>query len=357
MYTDLSNLIISRGGSLREAAARIDRSRIGIVLVVDEDGRLAGTITDGDLRRAMLAALDLDGPLSAVLDSKAQSVFATPVTGIAGADPQTYLQTLKQHRLAHLPILGDEDRVMGLVTLEDFLPEPERLGLQAVIMAGGAGSRLYPLTAGTPKPMLPVGDRPLLQILIEQMRDAGIRQVSVTTHHNSDKITDHFGDGRDFGVALSYVAEDRPLGTAGALGLMARPTETTLVINGDILTQVDFRAMLEYHRSHAADITVAVRPFELQLPYGVLECEDAAVVRLREKPKVTFLINAGIYLLEPSVYDYLSSGERCDMTQLLERLLADRRPVVSFPLREYWLDIGQLDDYHQAQKDVASWQV
>lgn len=355
MYTDLDTLCIGQGGTIREAATRIDRSRLGIVLVVDEAGRLAGTITDGDLRRAMLGGLDLAGPLEAVLRAKAASPYATPVVGMAGAETATYLAALKQHKLSQLPVVDADQRVVGLVTLDDFLPIQE-IGLQAVIMAGGAGSRLHPLTASTPKPMLHVGDRPLMQILIEQMRDAGIRQVSIATHHNSEKITDHFGDGREFGVELNYVAEDRPLGTAGALGLMATPQETTLVINGDILTQVDFRAMLSYHRSYAADVTVAVRQYDLQLPYGVVECEEAMVRRLREKPKVSFLINAGIYLLEPSVYAYIPSGERYDMTTLLERLIAEGRPVVSFPLREYWLDIGQIDDYHRAQKDVASWQ-
>lgn len=354
MYTDLETLCIDEGGTIRESAARIDRSRLGIVLVVDATRRLVGTITDGDLRRAMLAGLDLDGPLVWLLDAKAHSPFATPVRGQAGADPLLYLATLRQHRLSHLPLVDAEQRVVGLVTLDEFLPD-QAIGLQAVIMAGGAGSRLHPLTAGTPKPMLPVGDRPLMQILIEQMRDAGIRQVSVTTHHNGDKISEHFGDGRAFGVELSYVAEDRPLGTAGALGLMARPLETTLVINGDILTQVDFRAMLAYHRAYAADVTVAVRQFEFQLPYGVVECDEAAVRHLREKPKVSFLINAGIYLLEPSVHDYIPAGTRYDMTTLLERLIAEHRPVVSFPLREYWLDIGQIDDYNRAQKDIASW--
>lgn len=354
MYTDLETLCIAEGGTIREAAARIDRSRLGIVLVVDASRRLAGTITDGDLRRAMLAGLPLDGPLAALLATKAASQYATPIVGQVGDEAHVYLATLKQHKLSQLPVVDANQSVVGLMTLDSFLPD-RPISLQALIMAGGSGTRLHPLTAGTPKPMLPVGDRPLMQILIEQMRDAGIRNVSVATHFNSEKITDHFGDGREFGVELNYVAEDRPLGTAGALGLMARPLETMLVINGDILTQVDFRAMLEYHRAHTADVTVAVQHFELQLPYGVVECEEANVRRLTEKPKVSFLINAGIYLLEPSVHDYIPAGERYDMTTLLDRLLADKRPVVSFPLREYWLDIGQIEDYRRAQKDVESW--
>lgn len=355
MYTDLETLCIGEHGTIREAATCIDRNRLGIVLVVDAERHLAGTITDGDLRRGMLALVGLDQPVRALLDAKAGSAYATPTTGTAGMDDATLLAILREHKLSHLPIIDAERRVVGLVTRDQFMPQ-QPIGLQAVIMAGGAGKRLHPLTVGTPKPMLKVGDRPLMQILIEQLRTAGIRQVNVTTHHNSEKITEYFGDGRDFGVDLSYVAEDRPLGTVGALSLMTPPTETTLVINGDILTQVDFRAMLEFHRSHAADLTVAVQHYEIKLPYGIVDCDGATVTALREKPTATFLINAGIYLLEPSVYRYIPSGERYDMTTLVQRLMDDKRPVISFPLREYWLDIGQIADYERAQEDVASWQ-
>jgi NDP-sugar pyrophosphorylase family protein len=216
-------------------------------------------------------------------------------------------------------------------------------------MAGGKGSRLHPLTAEMPKPMLQVGDRPLLEIIIERLRDAGIRNVKVTTHHHRQKITDHFGDGRGFGVELSYVEEDQPLGTAGGLGLMEPPTETTLVMNGDILTDVDVRAMLRYHREHEADLTVGVRQYELKVPYGVVECDGPVVKGLSEKPVLGLFVNAGIYLLEPAVFRLIPIGERFDMTDLMQRVLADGRPMVSFPIREDWLDIGQLADYEQAR--------
>jgi dTDP-glucose pyrophosphorylase len=354
MYTDLTNLCVRRADSIRDAMTRIDRSRLGIVLVVDDDGRLAGTITDGDLRRATLADIDFSLPAEDLLLRKAGSSYAVPISAPIGASPETLLSLLQEHRVNHLPLIDDDRRVRALVTIEEFLPSPVS-SLRAVVMAGGVGSRLRPLTDTTPKPMLPVGDRPLMQIMIEQLRDVGITNVSVTTHHNSEKITEHFGDGSEFGIALNYVAEDRPLGTIGALGLMPRPTDTTLVINGDILTQVDFGAMLAYHRSHEAQATIAVRRYEVQLPYGVVENDGERVVGLREKPQVGFLVNAGIYLLEPNVHDYIPKGERCDMTTLIERLLAADRRVISFPLREYWLDIGQMDDYQRAQKDVATW--
>ena len=204
--------------------------------------------------------------------------------------------------------------------------------------------------------MLPVGDRPLMQRIVEQLRQAGIRRVNISTHYLPEKIIEHFGDGRDFGVTLNYVTEDRPLGTAGALSLMEMPNEPLLVINGDILTRVDFRAMLAYHREHEADLTVGVRQYDLRVPYGVVECEGPRVRQLREKPQISFLVNAGIYLLEPSVHCYIPNGQCFDMTDLIEKLLAEGQMVVSFPIVEYWLDVGQHEDYEKAQEDIKAWE-
>lgn len=353
MYTDLATLCVDQNSSFGTAITQMDRSRLGIVLVVDEERRLLGTITDGDVRRAILAKVSLEEPISALLARKAGTPYAHPITASMGQDPPTYLSLLKQHNILHLPLLDEEQRVAGLVTLEEFLPN-QALPLQAVVMAGGQGTRLDPLTAEIPKPMLLVGDRPLMEIVIQQLRDAGIRQVKIATHHKPEKIEEHFGDGSSFGVRLSYVEEERPLGTAGALGLLEVPKETTLVINGDILTQVDFRAMLTYHREHEADLTVAVRHYDIKVPYGVIECEGPVVRALSEKPVLGFFVNAGIYLIEPSVFQFIPNGQRFDMTDLIQRLLDHGQPVVSFPIREYWLDIGQHADYEQAQREAKT---
>ncbi len=353
MYSDLATLCIKRDSSLQDAMAMLDRSRIGIVLVVDDDWRLLGTITDGDCRRAMLDRVNLDQLISVLLARKATTAYATPITAPMNAPSGTYLQLLKQHKILHLPLLDGEQRVAGLVTVDDFVPN--NIPLKAVVMAGGQGTRLNPLTEDMPKPMLPVGDRPIMEIIIQQLRDAGIKQVKVTTHHKPEKITDYFGDGSDFGVELSYVTEDRPLGTVGGLGLLETPQETTLVINGDILTQVDFRAMLAYHKEHGAELTVGVRHYDIKVPYGVVECDGPVVRRLSEKPVLGLFVNAGIYLLEPAVYRFIPNGQRFDMTDLIQRLIEEGRPVVSFPVREYWLDIGQAADYEQAQEHVKTW--
>lgn len=349
MFTDLTTFCVAPAATIRDGIAQMEMNRTGIVLVVDQDQRLVGTVTDGDVRRAVLADISLTQPIMLLLGQKKDSIYAQPITAPVGSDNPTLLRIIQQHSIIQLPLVDAEQRVVALVSLEELIPEQEHPP-QAVIMAGGAGTRLRPLTDDTPKPMLPVGDRPLLEIIVEQLRDAGINQVNIAVHHKSEQITGHFGDGKGFGVDISYVTEDRPLGTAGAIGLMGAPQETLLIIYGDIFTQVDFRAMLAYHREQKADLTVAVQQYDLQVPYGVVECNGPTVERLTEKPQFRFLVNAGIYLLEPNVHSSIPNGEPSDMTDIIERLLEAGRPVVAFPIHEGWIDIGQQDHYRQAHE-------
>lgn len=343
MRINLTGISVRPDQTLREALLVIDKNAKGIALVVDSDGHLLGTISDGDVRRAMLAAMDLDTLASVLLARKIDSQYPKPVTAQIGTGREELLMLMRQYALRQIPILDDDGRVVDLVVLDDLVTLNE-LSLQAVIMAGGLGTRLRPLTEDLPKPMLLIGGKPLMERIIEQLRQVGIRRVNVTTHYMPEKIVEYFGDGRAFGVELNYVNEDRPLGTGGALGLMPVPPETMLVMNGDILTQVNFRAMLEFHQQQKADLTVAVRRYEMQVPYGVIECEGVLVRRLQEKPKVGFLVNAGIYLLEPSVYQLIPQNASFNVTDLIQWLVDAGRTVVSFPVHEYWIDIGQHSD-------------
>jgi dTDP-glucose pyrophosphorylase len=335
---------------------QLDRNRRGIVLVVNETQQLLGTITDGDIRRAILTGTNLESNAQVLLEWRSFTPYPEPITAPVGTSDAELIQLMNEHSIRQIPLLDDEGSVVDLASLGDLIKEYES-PLTAVVMAGGYGTRLRPLTEDIPKPMLPIGDRPLMELIIEQLRQSGIRRVNVTTHYLADKIKEHFSNGQDFGVEIDYVNEDRPLGTAGALGLMEATDRPLLVMNGDILTRVDFRAMLSYHREHDADLTVGVRQYDLEVPYGVVECEGARVRRLREKPRYNFLVNAGIYLLEPSVHCYIPNGQRFDMTDLIEKLLEAGRTVVSFPIMEYWLDIGEPVDYEQAQEDVENGRV
>ena len=351
MFKDLETLCVRFDDTLNEAIKKIGLVPVGIVLVVDNDGKLLGTITDGDIRRAILAKTDFNKWAQVILDTKQGTLYAEPIYSYIEDDPAEYLKMLREHQISHLPLIDKQFKVAGLVTLDEFMSQKNFLA-QAVIMAGGKGERLRPLTVDTPKPMLPIGDKPLMEIILDQLREAGIRQVNVTTHHKSEKITQHFGDGSNFGLQINYVTEDRPLGTVGGLTLMEPPAETTLVMNGDILTQIGFKAMLDYHREHDADLTMAVQMCDIQIPYGVIECEGTFITRLTEKPQLDFMVNAGIYLLEPNVFSLIPKDTEYDMTDLVQDSVDKGLTVVAFPIREYWIDIGKYSDYEQAQEDL-----
>ncbi|HUP32551.1 MAG TPA: nucleotidyltransferase family protein [Gaiellaceae bacterium] len=348
MSLDVESFCISPDQTLRDAMACIDRNAEGIALVVDEERRLLGTISDGDTRRAILAGTDLDLPVRDLLAG-----HPSPTTAPVGTPAHELLHMMNERVLRQIPLVDDDGRVVDVALMGDLVRSYE-LPLTAVVMAGGFGTRLSPLTADIPKPMLRVGDTPMLERIVKQLRDAGIRRVNVATHYRGDVIADHFKDGSDFGVELEYVHEDEPLGTAGALGRMEHAKDPLLVINGDILTHVDFRAMLHFHREHMADMTVAVRDHTVAVPYGIVEIEDTRVVNISEKPTLRYLVNAGIYLLDASAVARVPRDQSSDMTHLIESLVADGARVVGFPIHEYWIDIGRLEDYERALADFEA---
>ncbi len=346
----VEDILVSPDTLLRDVMLRIEATSRGIALVVDTERHLLGTITDGDIRRAVLANVPMNNSAQSLLTRKAATRFANPITALMGKKPSYYLNVMKEHGILHLPLLTAKKRVAGLATMDEFAGHKSDQGLRAVVMAGGQGNRLFPLTQNTPKPMLQVGERPLMETIIRQLQQAGITHVNITTHYKQEKIQEHFGDGKDFGVKVSYISEEKPLGTAGAIGLMERTEEALLIINGDILTGLDFRSMHTYHKEHQADLTIAVRQYDVQVPYGVVECDGHAVSRVTEKPIFNFFVNAGIYLLAPSASELIpATGERMEMTELIQLLLQQGRRVVSFPVWEEWIDIGRHEDYQQAQ--------
>ena len=355
MQVDLTTICISPDDPIRQAIECIERGTAKVALVVGLDGKLLDTITDGDVRRAILAGENLDAPVSTLSSRKKASTYSQPVTAPIGTSRQELLRLMQVRHVRQVPLLDSESRLVRLATLRELLPH-EDLSLRALVMAGGYGHRLRPFTEDIPKPMLPVGGRPLLELTIEQLRSAGIRKVNLATHYKGDLISQHFGDGRDFQMDIQYVEEIQPLGTAGALTLLDESDEPLLVINGDILTQIDFRALLDYHRDNRADMTVAVKEHEVKLPYGLVESRGIEVIGISEKPVLRHFINAGIYLLNPDVSRQIPEGQPYDMPDLIERLIADKRRVVSFPVHEYWLDIGHVDDYQRANSDMPDQQ-
>lgn len=330
---------------LGKAISQLDEAATGALAVCGENGHLRAVLTDGDIRRAILQHISLDVPVEEVATLE-------PVVARGEISATEALRLMIEHDINHLPVVADDGTLLDFILRRDLVPEMDGT-LSAVIMAGGYGTRLLPLTEDVPKPMLPVGNRPLLERMVEQLEKSGIREVNLTTHYLSDAIVEHFGDGEEFGVQMTYSREGEPLGTAGGLTLFERPKGPSLVINGDILTGVSYPQMLAYHRKHRALLTMGIRVHALEVPFGVVECDGERVTELREKPSLTFFINAGVYLLEPAAYDYIPQGTRFDMTDLIKALLNDGQAVVSFPIYEYWQDVGRHSDYEQVQVDIS----
>ena len=353
---DLEDLFVDASSTVRDAIGCIDRNAEGIALVVDAERRLIGTLTDGDVRRALLSGLSLASPVMVVLANKPDSAPRQPTTAPVGTPPSELLDLMHRHDVRHVPLVDAAGRVVGIELLKDLVREYQ-LPLRALVMAGGYGRRLRPLTDDRPKAMLPIGGRPLLEIIVRRLQQAGIHRVHVATHYKAEVIHQHFGDGQRFDLDIHYVNEDRPLGTAGALGLLEQTDEPLLVINGDILTDVNVSAMLEFHRANRADLTVAVSPFEIEVPYGVVKTEGVLVTGVDEKPTIRSFINAGVYLLNADVCQLVPGDGPYDMPDLIGRCLEQRRRVVSFPLREYWQDIGRRDDYSKVLRDAQEGKV
>lgn len=340
----IDELFLKEGDSLKTAVEVIDRGSVQIALVVDADKRLLGTITDGDIRRALLRGQNLDCPASGIMQ---RNFHALPVNA---TDAQA-LATMRKETLRQIPVLDAQGRVVRLFLLNDLI-KPQGLANIVVLMAGGEGKRLRPLTQDCPKPMLCVGGKPILETILEQCIDAGFRDFFIAVNYLKEQIKDHFSQGERWNVNIRYLEENQALGTAGALSLLPQgQTESILVMNGDILTRVDFKHLLCFHAEHDADATLCVREHTTQIPYGVVYTEDLEVQTLQEKPMLSHYVNAGIYLLKPKLLDLLPRDSFYDMPQLLEAALQRQHRVLAFPIHEYWLDIGHHDTLERAHCD------
>lgn len=335
--------LVAPGTPAIEAVRIIESARLQIALVVDEAGRLVGTLTDGDVRRAILAGAPLTNPVSEIM-------FRSPTTAPPEADRETLLAIMQAKVLRHIPIVDAMGRLVGLESMMDLLSK-ETLPNAVVLMAGGRGQRLRPLTDLCPKPLLRIGDKPILEIILENFVSQGFRSFYISINYLAEKVVEHFGDGSRFGVSITYLREDQPLGTAGALTLLPELAEPFLVMNGDLLTKVNFAHLLDFHSSQQGVATMCVRPYTSQIPYGVVHVDGNDLVRIEEKPTQTVFVNAGIYALSPQALARIPKGQAYDMPALFEALMAEKARTLAFPVREYWMDIGRVGDYEQAQTD------
>jgi dTDP-glucose pyrophosphorylase/predicted transcriptional regulator len=336
-----NKVLLPPNATIRKAIEIIDGGAMKIALVVDESLKLLGTLTDGDVRRAILTGKGLEDTIESIY-------FRTPTTCGVNDSKEKILQLAVVHKLYQIPVVDSEGRIIGIAGFDEIL-KPSHHKNKVVLMAGGLGTRLSPLTDTTPKPMLHVGNKPILETIIENFSKYGYTEIILSVNYKSNIIQDYFGDGDQFGVNITYVNETKRMGTAGALSLMRENlAEPFFVMNGDLLTNINFDHMHDYHLSHDAVATMAVREYDFQVPYGVVNIEDNRIISIEEKPIHKFFVSAGIYMLSPEVLERIPNDEFFDMPTLFEKLIKLKQCAVSFPIREYWLDIGRMSDYERA---------
>jgi dTDP-glucose pyrophosphorylase/CBS domain-containing protein len=336
--------IVTPGSTIRNAIDVINDG-VQICLVADEETRLIGTITDGDIRRGLLAGRVLENTVEDIINR-------SPQVAKAGTTKDALLNVMQQGKIFHIPLVDDTGRIVDLATLKELRGPYIHHENWVVLMAGGLGSRLMPLTDNTPKPLLHVGDKPLLETILRSFTEQNFKNFFVAVNYKADFIKNHFGNGDNWNIDLRYLEEKEKLGTAGALDLLPEcPDKPLIVMNGDLLTRVNFSDLLEYHKQHNALATMCVREYEFQVPFGVIETENNRISRIDEKPVHRFFVNAGIYVIEPEILDLVPSNQKFDMTELFEKIISMEIQTAVFPIHEYWLDVGRMEDFDRANME------
>lgn len=335
--------------TLRATIEVIDRAALQIALVVDVDDRLLGVVTDGDIRRALIRDLSLEHTVAEVMNKRPKVAFLQ--------DSKTQMIAMMEgHHLYQLPVVDENGRVVRLESLQALYKQPS-FPNPVFLLAGGFGTRLRPFTDDCPKPLLEIGGKPILETIIENFIKSGFRQFYIAVHYRATQIKDYFGDGGRWGINIEYIDEVEPMGTAGAIGMLpdGLPDVPLIVMNGDILTQIDFSRLLAYHNEQQAIATLCVRQYEYQIPYGVVKLDQQRVIGIEEKPLQSCLANAGIYVLDHSLIKTVAILNMLDMPTLLNQQLAEGELVATFPINDYWLDIGREADFLRAQGEFSKY--
>lgn len=330
--------------TIHDAIINLDKVAIKVVLVVNEKRKLEGTISDGDIRRGLLRGLNLSSPIESI-------VYRTPMVVSLDMVRETVRQLMVVNKIQQIPVVDELNNVVGLHLWDEVAIPPLRDNLM-VIMAGGKGTRLLPHTENCPKPMLTVSGKPMLEHIIERAKQEGFSHFVLAINYLGHVIEEYFGDGNRLQVRIDYLKEQSPLGTAGALGLLSpRPTLPFAVTNGDVITDIHYGELLDFHSRHNAVATMAVRVHEWQHPFGVVQTNGIDIIGFEEKPVHRSHINAGVYVLEPEALRFLERDIRCDMPTLFERIQAKAMRTAAYPIHEPWLDVGRPDDLNLANTD------
>lgn len=340
----LTKLTVRSDATLREVMEVINSGAKRVALVTDETGRLLATVTDGDIRRGILRGEGLDEPISDVMHTDFAAVSITE-----GRDAARRL--MQERSLHHVPIIDPNGRLIDLVHVNDITGITRR-ETQVILMAGGLGTRLRPLTETVPKPMLLIGGRPILEVILNNLMEQGFHNFTLSLNYKANMIEEYFGDGTGIGASISYLREEKRMGTAGALSLLAkRPDAPFIVMNGDLLTTLNFTEVVDFHSQKKTQATMCAREFNMQVPFGVVDFDGTTFNSIVEKPVHSHFVNAGIYVLSPCTLDHLEPDEPCDMPDLFDRITHSGGDASVYPVAEYWIDIGQLDDLDRARSE------
>lgn len=340
---DCQQLLIKPEAPILEALKIIDEGEQKIALVVDDRFSLLGTVTDGDVRRGLLSGISLNDPVSLVMNKN-------PIVAENSKPHSEYLEKMKAKEILQLPVVDAANRLVAVRFLKELVKEIDSSN-PVVLMAGGLGSRMRPLTDDCPKPMLKVGGKPILENIINSFSSFGFKEFIVTVNYKHNMIEDYFGDGSQHGVNISYARETRKLGTAGALSLIRdKLHKPFFVMNGDLVTGLNFRQLLSFHRDHEAAATMCVQQHQMQIPFGVIQLDGHKIEGIQEKPIESYHVNAGIYVLNPEALKYVDDSKYLDMPTLFERILDDGKSAIGFAVREDWMDVGTPEDLSKAKE-------
>lgn len=341
---NIQDIVVQENASIIDVLKIIDKSSKQLALVVDKEQKLLGTICDGDIRRALLNNISL-------IDSIKNVYYKTPTVANINDSKEEITNICITKKIHQIPIVDNDGNLVGLEILDELISKKSKQN-KVVLMVGGLGTRLRPLTDKTPKPMLPVGGKPILQTIIEKFASYGFTNIIMCVNYKFQIIQEYFGDGSKFGVKIKYIIENKRMGTAGALSLLEQKLkEPFFVMNGDLLTNVNFDNMLEFHLQNNSLATMAVRGYDFQVPYGVVNIKGDRILSIEEKPVHKFFVSAGMYVLNPECLNEIPRSEFYDMPTLFEKLIKNHKKAMSFPLREYWLDIGRIEEYKKANNE------
>lgn len=346
MKKELADIVITDRASVRDSLRAIDQGGLHFALVTDAESRLIATVTDGDARRGLLRGLTLDAPVTEIM--RRNPLLVNGREGRSAAQ-----RLIREHRVLGVPVVDDDHRIIGLEVIEELVGPPTN-ETWVVLMAGGQGVRLRPLTETVPKPMLPIGGRPILETIIKNFAAQGFRKFFIAVNYRRDMIQEYFKDGNEFGVDISYLVEEKPLGTAGALALLPQAKKPIIIMNGDLLTMLPATNLLRYHEEHQGDATVCIRPHITEVPFGVVNFANEKMISITEKPQYRNMVSAGIYVLDPACLAQLRVGLRLDMPELLRSMTDAGKKVCVFPIEKSWIDVGRIEDLREAEEQYES---